>query len=151
MLASTAWLAASLLVPAAAPPRPVDDSPAGLRQAVRRALPLLVKAADGHVARRTCFACHNQAQPLLAAAAARQRGIDLPADFTTKQAAFIARFLAGNRVNYRAGRGQGGAADTAGQALFALEQVGHKPDSATEAVVEYLLQFDADLGHWRTR
>src|SRR5262249_12837263 len=142
---------AALLVPGAAPPLPVDDSPAALRRAVGRALPLLVKAAEGHVANRTCFACHNQAQPMLALTLGRQRGLDLPADFATKQAAFIVKSLAGNRANYRAGKGQGGAADTAGQALFALELAGHSPDTTTEAVVEYLLKFDADLRHWRTR
>src|SRR5260370_40491203 len=39
--------------------------------AVEKALPLLLKGAEGHVAKRTCFACHNQALPILAFATAR--------------------------------------------------------------------------------
>ena len=37
-----------------------------VRAAVGKALPLLLKGAQGHVAHKTCFACHNQAIPLLA-------------------------------------------------------------------------------------
>jgi 2,4-dienoyl-CoA reductase-like NADH-dependent reductase (Old Yellow Enzyme family) len=45
-----------------------------LKAAVGRALPLLWKGAEGHVEQRTCFACHNQAFPMAAFAAARSRG-----------------------------------------------------------------------------
>src|SRR5262249_1029436 len=147
------WVAVSLLLPAAAPPRsaPVDTSPASLRQAVEKALPLLVKAAQGHTARRTCFACHNQAVPMLAVTPAGVRAFKVPAGFAAKQADFIGAFLAGNRANYRLGKGQGGQADTAGQALFTLELAGHQADATTEAVVEYLLKYNSDLDHWRTR
>jgi hypothetical protein len=114
-------------------------------------LPLLVKAAQGHTAKRTCFACHNQALPLLAVTAAGARDFKVPPGFADKQADFIAAFLAGNRANYRLGKGQGGQADTAGQALFALELAGRHADATTEAVVEYLLKYNSDLDHWRTR
>jgi N-acyl-D-aspartate/D-glutamate deacylase len=67
-----------------------------------------------------------------------------------KQRTFIAAFLEGNRANYREGQGQGGQADTAGYALFALELSGHKPDATTEAVVEYLLVRNKDQDHWNT-
>ena len=60
------------------------------------------------------------------------------------------RFLDENRDAYRHGRGQGGQVETAGYALLALELGGWKPDATTEAVVEYLLQYNQDLDHWRT-
>jgi hypothetical protein len=121
-----------------------------VRAAVARALPLLQKAGAGHMEERTCFACHNQAQPLLAMTTARSRGLDVPAEELKKHADFIAAFLASNRDNYLKGRGQGGAADTAGYALWALELAGRKPDATTAAVAEYLLQYNQALGHWRT-
>ena len=36
------------------------------RAAAEKALPLLKNGADGHIAKKTCFACHNQAMPMLA-------------------------------------------------------------------------------------
>ncbi len=124
--------------------------PKEVREAVARALPLLEKAGAGHMEERTCFACHNQALPLLAMATARERGLPVPAEELKKHADFIARFLDENRANYLKGRGQGGAADTAGYALWALELTGRKPDATTGAVAEYLLQYNQALGHWRS-
>jgi pimeloyl-ACP methyl ester carboxylesterase len=121
-----------------------------VREAVARALPLLRKAGAGHMEERTCFACHNQALPLLAMTTTRARGLDVPAEELEKHADFIATFLDENRANYLKGRGQGGAADTAGYALLALELAGRKPDATTAAVAEYLLQYNQALGHWRS-
>jgi hypothetical protein len=124
--------------------------PKEVREAVARALPLLRKAGAGHMEERTCFACHNQALPLLAMTTARTRGLDVSAEELKKHADFIATFLDSNRENYLKGRGQGGAADTAGYALWALEMAGRKPGATTAAVAEYLLQYNEALGHWRT-
>ena len=85
--------------------------------AVEKALPPLVKAADGHMAERTCFACHNQALPILAYTIARDRGLAVPEWDLSEQLDFIAEFLGRNRDQYRKGNGQGGQADTAGYAL----------------------------------
>jgi BNR repeat-like domain/Prenyltransferase and squalene oxidase repeat len=121
-----------------------------IRSAIGKALPLLLKGAEGHVAHRTCFACHNQTIPILALTTARERGFTLQPQAVDAQLKHIARFLDENRDGYRQGRGQGGQADTAGSALLALELGGWKPDATTEAVVEYLLQFDQEHNHWRT-
>jgi hypothetical protein len=110
----------------------------------------LLKGAEGHVAERTCFACHNQGIPILALTTARQRGFAVRDEDIQKQLEFIAAFLGGNRQNYLQGKGQGGQVDTAGYALLTLEVGGWKPDETTEAVVEYLLQYNKNLGHWRT-
>src|SRR5215207_2438743 len=134
----------------AATGRAAEPSPAAIRTAVEKALPLLVKGADGHVAERTCFACHSQAQPILAFTLARSRGVAVPAWDLPKQIDFIAAFLDRNRDQYHKGKGQGGQADTAGYALWSLELGGRKPDATTEAVVEYFLRRDADRDHWRT-
>jgi hypothetical protein len=120
-----------------------------VKAAVGKALPLLVKGAEGHVEQRTCFACHNQSVPLLALTTARARGFAVPEGHLKKQREFIAAFLERNHDNYREGKGQGGQADTAGSALFALELAGWKSDATTEAVVEYLLHRDAEHDRWR--
>jgi hypothetical protein len=123
--------------------------PSAVRAAVEKALPLLVKGADGHMAERTCFACHSQALPVLAVTLARDRGLTLPPWDLPRQLDFIAAFLTRNRDQYRKGHGQGGQVDTAGYALLTFELAGRPTDDTTAAVVEYLLKRDQDRGHWR--
>lgn len=146
-LASAACWVGPVPVAAAAEPVPTVKE---VREAIARALPLIRKGGDGHMANRSCFACHNQAVPLLAMTTARSRGFALDTSVIPKHARFIARFLDTNRDNYRKGRGQGGQVDTAGYALWALELAGRKPDRITAAVAEYLLLHDKDGGPWRT-
>ncbi|HVK08477.1 MAG TPA: prenyltransferase/squalene oxidase repeat-containing protein [Gemmataceae bacterium] len=125
-------------------------TPANVRAAVERALPLLVKSAQGHVEKQTCFACHNQALPLLAMRSAKAREVAVGDDEFKEQTEHIAEFLGRNKAKFRKGEGTGGQADTAGYALYALELGGHKADEVTAAVVEYLIKYQADRGHWRT-
>jgi hypothetical protein len=138
--------AAALWVLAALAPPP---TPAAVRAAAERALPLLLKAADGHIRKQTCFACHNQALPMLAFHAARGHGFAVPDDDLTEQTDFIADFLKRNKDKFLKGQGTGGQVDTAGYALFTLELGGYAPDDTTAAVAGYLLQYQADRDHWR--
>jgi hypothetical protein len=139
-LATLVWLFAAL---AAYP------TPATVRAATDRALPLLVKAAAGHVEKQTCFACHNQALPMLAFHAARRHGCAVKDEDLKEQVEFVADFLGRNKAKFKKGEGTGGQVDTAGYALFTLEMGGYKPDEVTAAVAEYLLKYQADKDHWR--
>jgi hypothetical protein len=139
-------LAADVALSAEPPAKPSEE----VKAAVAKALPLLLKGAEGHVAERTCFACHNQGIPILAFTTARERGFTLREEDLKKQLEFIATFLDTNRQNYLQGKGQGGQVDTAGYALFTLELGGWKADETTEAMVEYLLRYNKNLDHWRT-
>src|SRR5436305_12283100 len=125
-----------------------EVSQPALRTAVERSLPLLTKAAVGHRENRTCFACHNQGVPVLALTAAKARGFAIDEQELRQQTAFIARFLDGNRENYLQGKGQGGQADTAGYALWALAAADYPPNETTAAVAEYLLLRHKDRDHW---
>src|SRR5205823_5971783 len=115
-------------------PSPVEQS--ALRAAVEKSLPLLMQGAIGHRENRTCFACHNQGVPLLALTAADERGFTIDKQEIDQQTEFIARFLNGNRDNYLQGKGQGGQADTAGYALWALAAAGYDGTDTTAAVTE---------------
>jgi hypothetical protein len=145
-----ALLAILLWVGVARAGEPVKASPEQVKAAVAKALPLLLKGSKGHVEQKLCFACHNQASPMLALTTARDRGFDIPADHFKEQVEHIARFLRGSQENYRKGKGQGGQLDTAGYALFTLELGGWKADDTTAAVAEYALLFNKDLDHWRS-
>jgi hypothetical protein len=145
------WGAAAVLLcglagPVAAAEPATTTKP--VREAVARALPLIRKGSAGHMAQRTCFACHHQAIPILALVTARSRGIPVDEAEVRKHLRFIAAFLDGNRNNYRQGRGQGGQVDTAGYALWTLELGGWRPDETTAAVAEYFLRRDRDRDHW---
>ena len=119
-----------------------------MKEAINRALPLLVKGAKGHIEKRTCFACHNQGVPMLALTAARDRGFTVRDEDVKEQLEHVAGFLARNRDNYRKGKGQGGQVDMAGYALLTLEWGGWKADATTEGVVEYLLLYKKDSDHY---
>ncbi|MBA4062237.1 MAG: hypothetical protein C0501_00760 [Isosphaera sp.] len=119
-------------------------------RAVAAAVPKLVAGATGHADQKTCFACHNQAYPLLALSAAKGRGLAVPDTFFAGQAEHVAGFLASNKDRFKDGRGTGGQAATAAFALLTLELAGHKPDDATDAAVGYLLKFPGARDYWRT-
>ena len=127
---------------------PVKSDP--VRLAVVAAVPKLVAGAQGHAELKTCFACHNQAVPALALTTVKIRGIAIPEKFFAAQAEHVAGFLASRKDDYRAGKGTGGQAATAGSALFTLELCGHEPDDTTAAVAEYLLKFQSNRDHWGT-
>lgn len=130
-------------------PTPPAPTPKELRAAVEAALPALKKGATGHVEQKTCFACHNQALPMLAFSVANGRGFAVPPALLKAQTDHITSFLETNRERFKEGRGTGGQVDTAGSALLTLELAGHKPDENTAAVVEFLLKVQPDRDHWR--
>jgi hypothetical protein len=124
-------------------------TPANVRAAADRALPLLYKAAEGHVAKQTCFACHNQALPMLAFHAARDRGFPARDEEVEEQVEFVADFFRKNKDRFQKGIGTGGQVDTAGYAMLTLELGGYKPDDVTAAVIDYMLKYPGDRDHWR--
>ncbi len=144
--APAVWLTASLFLAGADAESAPPDVAA---RAVEKALPLLIKGAEGHVGKRSCFACHNQGVPMLAFTTARARGFAVGDEVVTKQVEHILAFFERNRDNFRKGQGTGGQVDTAGYALLTLERGGHKPDATTAAMVEYLLKHDNKFDHWR--
>ena len=142
----------TLVLAALALPRftPATPTPQEVRTAVEAALPPLKKGAAGHVEQKTCFACHNQALPVLALAAATDRGFTVPPELFKSQADHVASFIESNRTRFADGSGTGGQVDTAGYALLTLELAGHKPDENTAAVVQFLLKAQSDRDHWRS-
>ena len=129
---------------------PLENAkPDPVRRAVRLAVPQLVAGAAGHIEKRSCFACHNQAYPALALVAAGKRGITIPDDFFSNQAEHIVEFLTENKKHFLSGRGTGGQAATAAYALLTLELAGHKPDDTTAAVAQYLVGFEPSRDYWR--
>lgn len=116
--------------------------------AIRRAIPLLEKAAAGSARERKCFTCHSQALPVMAMAEARKRGFDIDEKVFESQLDHTAAHLKRGLAGYLKGKGQGGRVLTAGYALWALEAGDRKSDETTSAVVHYLLKFQQDDQRW---
>lgn len=133
-------------------PRSAEFTPPSetIRAAVAKSLPLLETGARGSLEqRKQCFTCHNQGLPIQALTTARSRGFEIDDEHLRTQLQFTANFLGRNKTNYLAGKGQGGQIDTAGYALWALDNGSWKPDETTAAVAEYLLLFQKDSDHWQ--
>ena len=129
-----------------------DDGPSAdaIKAAVAKSLPLLEKGAKGSIEqRKQCFNCHNQGLPIMALTTARSRGFEIDAEHLQTQLQFTADFLTRNKEKYREGNGQGGQVDTAGYALWTLDNGGWKPDGTTAAVAEYFLLRQKESEHYR--
>lgn len=145
---------------AVAPPAPTpagagEPSEAAIRTAVGKAHAVLWQGVEGHAERRSCFTCHNHGTTTLALATARGRGFAVPEKAFAELTEFSAAYFESYRERFLRGRGPGplglgGATDTTGWGLFALELAGKTPDATTTAVVEYTLQKDRDRDHWTT-
>lgn len=130
------------------PPCAADD--ASIRAAVGKSLPLLERSSVIAIDERSnCFTCHHTGLPVMTFITTRERGFKIDEGNLQTQLQFTADFLAKGRENYLQGKGQGGQAFTAGSALWTLKLGNSKPDNNTEAVVEYLLGHQKELGHWK--
>jgi hypothetical protein len=85
----------------------------------------------------------------MALVTAQSRGFEIDANHLQTQLKFTSDFLAKNKDKYLEGKGQGGQADTAGYALWTLDNGGWKSDETTAAVAEYFLLWQKDSEHWQ--
>jgi hypothetical protein len=115
---------------------------------IRKAIPLLEKAAAGSAKERKCFTCHSQAVPVFAMAEVRMRGFEIDDEIFESQLDHTAAHLKRGLKGYLKGKGQGGRVMTAGYALWTLEAGDRKRDETTAAVVHYLLEFQKDDQRW---
>lgn len=126
----------------------VEVSAERIREAIRKAIPLLEAGSRGSADQRTCFTCHNQAIPVMALAEARAHGFAIDASNFQRQIEHTAAHLERGKEQYLQGKGQGGRAVTAGYALWGLEAGEYAPNDVTAAVTSYLLQTQKDSPFW---
>jgi hypothetical protein len=112
-----------------------------IRVAASRAVRLIDRTSANYLTTRTCFTCHTQTLSVMVLKDAREVGIAMDeANYKQQyERAFeVHGVLSGVRV------------DTVGYALWALDIGEHAADEKTEAMVEYVLNCQKDLGTWRT-
>src|SRR5687768_4351725 len=113
----------------------------GVREAATRAVRLIDRSSAGFLTTRACFTCHTQTLSAHVLRDARRVGIEIDeANFKRQyeRAIEVHGVLGGVRV------------DTVGYALWALDLGRHPPDGRTEAMVEYVLNYQKDVGTWKT-
>jgi squalene cyclase len=128
-----------------------DDAPKPqvVRDAVEKAIPLILKSMAEYPESRDCFSCHHQAVPVLAMVTAKGRGFAVDSEAIRGPVEHTEADLEAAEESYRKGNGQGGGVTRAGYAMFTLEVGGKKADKVTDAVVEYLLKKDESRDHWK--
>ncbi|MFT5469768.1 MAG: hypothetical protein ACI8UO_004890, partial [Verrucomicrobiales bacterium] len=123
-----------------------DD--AEIREAIQKAIPVIEAGSAGSADERTCFTCHSQGMPILALKKAQSLGFEVDSENLDRQVEHTFDHISRGKLAYVKGKGQGGKVDTAGMALWALDEAGHEPDDVTEAVVDYLIGWQADKPYW---
>lgn len=122
-----------------------------IRAAVERALPLLEIASAGSADQRTCFTCHNQALPIFVLHEAGSRGFNVNRSNLDRQVHHTLEHLKRGRKQYEEGKGQGGGVDTAGYALWSLEESETDSDEMSATVVDWILSQQTEIGNWRCK
>ncbi|MEM7011032.1 MAG: prenyltransferase/squalene oxidase repeat-containing protein [Verrucomicrobiota bacterium] len=126
-----------------------NDLEPELRAAITKAIPPIEVASRVSAEKRRCFTCHNQGLPILALIEARELGFKIDGKNLQRQIDHSAAHLKRGKGSYDAGNGQGGKADTAGMALWAMKRGEFEPTDVTDSVVHFLLVWNGDTPHWR--
>ncbi len=147
--ATILFLTGGFLLPSQLAAEELAPSENAIRSAVTRALPLLERASAGSADQRICFTCHSQALPVFAIVESQRRGFHANAENLKRQIDHTYNHLRRGRKSYEEGKGQGGGVDTAGYALWTLEEGGREPDEVVTMVTDWLLKKQHKDGFWK--
>ena len=109
----------------------------GVREAATRAVRLIDRTSANFLTTHTCFTCHTQTLSAMVLSDARKVGIEIDEANFKRQYERAIEDLSGTRV------------DAKGYALWALDIGQHERDDKTGAMVEYILNYQKDLGTWK--
>ncbi len=113
---------------------------AGVESATRRGLARVQQAAADWQTHKTCFSCHHQTLPMLAALEAAQAGFPLDKAWLKSQADTSLRYFEERTEEMDAGDHIPGGAATTGFGFWALSLAQRPADPTTTSMVNYLLQ-----------
>jgi hypothetical protein len=108
-----------------------------VREAAIGAVRLIERTSASFLTKRTCFTCHTQTLSAMVLRDARKVGIEIDEANFKRQYERAIEDLTGTRV------------DTTGHKLWALDIGQYPPDDKTEAMVEYVLNYEKELGAWK--
>ena len=123
-------------------------TPAAIRAAVKRSLPLLQEIDGAFIQRTGCVSCHHNSLVAMAVSSARSRGYTVNEAMAKKQPGVVAAYLDTWRDRAIQNIPIAGSQDTMGYLLFGLA-VEHTPsDMATDAQAIWLLRRQSADGRW---
>jgi len=132
-------------------PTPVGAAvatPAALRAAVERSLPLLQDVGTAFIKQTGCVSCHHNSLVSMAVAAARAKGYAVNEAAATQQARTIGAYLESWRDRTVQNVPIAGGADTISYLLLGLGADHYAPDAATDAQAIWLKRRQAADGRW---
>ena len=135
----------------AARPTPVGvtpATPAAIRKAVERSLPLLQDVGVSFIQQTGCVSCHHNSVVSMAVAAARANGYAVNEATAKKQTSAIGAYLESWRERTAQNMFIAGQGDTISYLLLGLAADGYPPDAATDAQAIWLKRRQAPDGHW---
>ena len=135
----------------AARPTPVGATsvtPAAIRAAVERSLPLLQDVGVAFIKQTGCVSCHHNSVVSMAVAAARAHGYPVNEATAKQQASTIGTYLESWRERTVQNMPIAGGADTISYLLLGLAADDYPPDAATDAQATWLKRRQAKDGRW---
>jgi len=135
----------------AARPTPVGATPAtpaAIRAAIERSLPLLQDVGVAFVKQSGCASCHHNSIVSMAVAAARTNGYAVNEATAKQQSSLIGAYLESWRDRTIQNMFIAGQADTISYLLLGLAADNYPPDAATDAQAIWLKRRQTPDGHW---
>lgn len=123
-------------------------SPAAIRAAIERSLPLLQEIDVEFIRRTGCVSCHHNSLVAMAVATARANGYAVNETTATTQPRVVGAYLESWRARTLQNHFIAGAQDTISYLLFGLAVEHYPPDAATDAQAIWLKRRQAPDGHW---
>ena len=111
-----------------------------VESATRRGLARVKQAASDWQTHKTCFSCHHQTLPMLAAVEAARVGFPLDKAWLKSQSDTTLKYFEDRSDDMDDGDHVPGGAATAGFGFWALRLDQRAPDKTTASMVSYLLQ-----------
>jgi len=108
-----------------------------VREAATRAVRLIDRTSASFLTTKACFTCHTQTLSAMVLRDARKVGLEIDEVNFKRQYERAFEALSATRL------------DTIGYALWALDIGQHAANDKTEAMVEWVLNYQKDLGTWK--
>lgn len=132
-------------------PTPVGATPvtpASIRAAVGRSLPLLQDGSVAFIKQTGCVSCHHNSIVSMAVAAARTNGHAVNEATAKAHSSTVGAYLESWRERTVQNIPIAGATDTISYLLLGLAAENYSPDAATDAQAMWLKRRQAPDGHW---
>ncbi len=133
---------------AAKPVGALSSTPAAIRAAVERSLPLLQRVDLPFIQKTGCVSCHHNSLVSVAVASARRNGYRVNEDIVREQRQIIAAYLESWRERTLQNIPIAGGTDTISYLMLGMNAAEYPPDMAADAQAIWIKRRQLPDGHW---